>query len=148
MEKMLPEVEVLRHTELDQLAVLENSYLAEIGEQPLTDDKWERLQWAISEERITFFVAKNEQHIVGMCSVSRCFSTFACADIGVFEDFYIEPDFRRKGVARRLAMAAQQWCRAQGIASLAVTCAPCDEALYRALGFDVRLGTQYAHIIQ
>ena len=44
---------------------------------------------------------------VGMCSVARCFSTFSCGDIGVFEDFFIEPVFRRKGIAREKARAGR-----------------------------------------
>lgn len=82
-----------------------------------------------------------------MCSVAKCFSTFACADTGVFDDFYIEPVFRRKGIARMLARAAQKWSRENGLASLMVTCAPCDEAMYQALGFDIRLGTTFAQSI-
>ena len=81
-----------------------------------------------------------------MCSVAKCFSTFACTDIGVFDDFYIEPVFRRKGIARKLAQAAQKWCNENGLASLTVCCAPCDEGMYQALGFDVRLGSTFANI--
>ena len=81
-----------------------------------------------------------------MCSVAKCFSTFACTDTGVFDDFYIEPVFRKKGMARKLAKAAQDWCKENGLASLTVTCAPCDEGMYQALGFDVRLGLTFANI--
>ena len=80
-------------------------------------------------------------------SVARCFSTFACTDTGVFDDFYIEPVFRRNGIARMLARAAQDWSKENGLASLTVTCAPCDEGMYQALGFEVRLGSAFAHII-
>ena len=40
--------------------------------------------------------------------------------------------------------AARDWCRAHGIFSLTVTCAPCDEGMYRSLGFDVPLGLGFA----
>ena len=80
---------------------------------------------------------------MGMCSVAKCFSTFACSETGVFDDFYIEPVFRKKGVARMLAQAAQDWCKENGLASLTVTCAPCDVGVYQALGFDFRLGTTF-----
>ena len=81
-----------------------------------------------------------------MCSVARYWSTFSCADVAVFEDFFIEPMFRGKGAARLLAQAAQEWCKEKGISSLTVSCAPCDEEMYHALGFDVRLGTTMAHL--
>ena len=60
----------------------------------------------------------------------------------------LEPDFRGKGAARLLAQAARDWCREEGIASLTVTCAPCDEGMYRALGFDTPLGRTLAHLTE
>ena len=101
---------------------------------------------AIKEGKITFFVAKRGYRSVGMCSVAKCYSTFACSDTGIYDDFYIEPAFRGKGIARKLANAAQTWCKENGISSLTVCCAPCDEKMYQALGFEICLGTTFAHI--
>ncbi len=129
-----------------QLWKLENGYLAEIGETPLDERKQAQLLQAIQEERITFFAAYRKTRMVGMCSVSRVFSTFACADIGVFEDFFVEPVFRKQDAARQLASAAQEYGRANHLASLAVTCALCDEGMYRALGFTEKLGTTLVHL--
>ncbi len=128
-----------------QLARLENSFLLEIGEAPLNAEKEKALGRAIREERIRFFVARDGERVVGMCSVAVCFSTFTCGTVGIFDDFYVEPAFRGRGVARELAHAAQRWCLEQGIPSLSATCAPCDEAMYQALGFDTPLGRTYAH---
>lgn len=139
-------VETLSAPEDWQLKKLENGFLKEIGEQMLTEEKKEKLQQAIRDGKITFFMAKRGYRAVGMCSVAKCFSTFACSDTGVFDDFYIEPVFRRKGAARKLVQAAQQWCRDNTVASLTVCCSPCDEGMYKALGFDVRLGSSFAHI--
>ena len=138
-------VEILSDPEDWQLKKLENGFLKEIGEQMLTDEKQEKLQQAIRDGKITFFMAKRGYRAVGMCSVAKCFSTFACSDTGVFDDFYIEPAFRRKGAARKLAQAAQQSCSDNTVSSLTVCCSPCDEGMYRALGFDVRLGSTFAH---
>ena len=139
-------VEVLSDPEDWQLKKLENGFLKEIGESPATEEKQEQLAQAIRDSKITFFVAKRGCRAVGMCSVAKCFSTFACTDTGVFDDFYIEPVFRKKGIARKLAKAAQDWCKENGLASLTVTCAPCDEGMYQALGFDIRLGSTFAII--
>ncbi len=139
-------VEVLADSEDWQLKKLENGFLKEIGESPTTEEKQEQLAQAIRDGKITFFVAKRGYRAVGMCSVAKCFSTFTCTDTGVFDDFYIEPVFRKKGVARKLAQAAQDWCKENGLASLTVTCAPCDEEMYRSLGFGTRLGSTFAHI--
>lgn len=94
-----------------QLRKLLNGYLAEIGEEMLSDEKIERLEKAIAEEKIFFFLARRGSRAVGMCSVSLCFSTFACRAVGSFEDLYVEPVFRKKGIAGMLAHAAQDWCR-------------------------------------
>ena len=138
-------VEILSDPEDWQLKKLENGFLKEIGEQMLTEEKQEKLQQAIRDGKITFFMAKRGYRAVGMCSVAKCFSTYACSDTGVFDDFYIEPAFRRKGAARKLAQAAQQWCSDNTVSSLTVCCSPCDEGMYRALGFDVRLGSTFAY---
>ena len=125
---------------------LENGFLRSIGEDTLTEEKQERLKQAVKEGNITFFMAKRGYRAVGMCSICTHYSTFGCADVGVFDDFYIEPAFRHKGIARLLATAVQSWCRDRGIASVSVCCAPCDEPMYRALGFDTHLGMTLAHI--
>ena len=139
-------VELLMDPEDPQLEALENRFLNEIGEQTMTEAKQQQLTQAIRDGKITFFIAKHGYRAVGMCSVATCFSTFTCADTGLFDDFYIEPSFRKQGIARKLAAAAQAWCKAQGFASLTVSCAPCDEAMYRSLGFDIRLGSTFAYL--
>ena len=139
-------VEILSDPEDWQIKKLENGFKKDIGEEPLTPEKQRQLQQAIQEGKITFFVAKRGFRAVGMCSVAKCYSTFSCSDTGVYEDFYIEPFFRGKGIARKLAQAAQTWCKEQGIESLTVCCAPCDEKMYQALGFEIALGTTFAHL--
>jgi len=139
-------VEVLDNPTDWQLLKLENGFKKDIGEESLTEDKQKQLQQAVKDGKITFFVAKRGYRAVGMCSVAKCYSTFSCSDTGVYEDFYIEPAFRGKGIARKLAQAAQAWCKDNGISSLTVCCAPCDEKMYQALGFDIALGTTFAHI--
>lgn len=53
-----------------QLLKLENSFLAEIREEPLTGEKKQRLAAAVREGRIAFFLALRGTRAVGMCSVS------------------------------------------------------------------------------
>lgn len=127
-----------------QLQRLLNSFLAEIGEEMLDDGKKERLAQAVGAGKIQFFLAKRGYRTVGICSVSPHFSTFACKGSGVFDDFYVEPAFRRQGIARQLADAARKWCREQGYASLTAGCSDGDMDMYRSLGFKTRLGTMLA----
>lgn len=137
-------VERLTNPEDWQLFKLMNGFLSEIGEEMLTDEKKERLSKAIEEEKIVFFLAKRGYRAVGICSVSLLFSTFSCGMIGSFEDFYVEPAFRRKGIARMLTKAAQDWCREKDAASLTVCCADCDRQMYMHLGFEMQLGSLLA----
>lgn len=139
-------VEVLTEPNDWQLLKLENGFKKDIGEESLTEEMQQQLQQAIRDGKITFFVAKRGYRAVGMCSVAKCYSTFSCSNTGVYEDFYIEPTFRGKGIARKLAQAAQTWCKENDISSLTVCCAPCDEKMYQAIGFDIGLGVTFAHI--
>lgn len=119
---------------------LQNSFRAEVGEAPLSSGEKARLTRAVQDGSITFFLLRQGLRPVGACSVSTLFSTFGCAPMAVFEDFYTEPVLRHTGGARLLARAAQDWCRAQGVSSLWVGCAPCDRGMYEALGFTLPLG--------
>ncbi len=123
-----------------QLRRLENGFLHEIGEEKMDDARFGRLLSAMRDRRIQFFFAKTGMQTVGMASVVRSFSTFTCADVGVFDDFYVLPAFRGQGIARMLVRAARDWCAANGLACLNVCCAPCDEAMYSSLGFGAKLG--------
>lgn len=145
-EEVPIEVEILKDPMDWQLLKLENGFKKEIEEEVLTEEQQKQLQQAIKEGKITFFAAKRGYRAVGMCSVAKCYSTFSCSMTGIFEDFYIEPVFRKKGIARKLAKAAQDWCREEGITSLTVCCASCDEKMYQVLGFNTRLGTNFAYL--
>lgn len=125
-----------------QLRRLENSFLNAIGEEIMDNERFSRLLSAIRGHKIQFFFAKSGLQIVGMCSVARSFSTFTCEDVGIFDDFFILPAFRKRGIARMLVSAARDWSAENDLAVLNVSCAPCDEAMYAALGFSIQLGTQ------
>lgn len=127
-----------------QLMKLENGFRTAVGEQPLTEAEKQRLRTAVAREEIAFFLARRSTRAVGMCSVSPCFSTFACTRVGVFDDFFVEPVFRGHGIARTLVAAARSWCAAQGMASLMLGCGEGDAAMYQSLGFDVPLGRMLA----
>ncbi len=147
VEEVSITIEMLKEPSDWQLLKLLNGYLKEIGEEVLCEEKQERLQEAVRQEKIHFFLAKRGTRAVGMCSVSMYWSTFSCDDVAVFEDFYIEPVFRRKGIARMLARAAQNYCAEKRILSLSVCCADCDRGMYHELGFETRLGNTLAYMI-
>lgn len=146
MESQITISKAILNENWQELLHLESGYLREIGEQPLTAGQQAQLSQAIQEGRITYFLAKSGKQTVGMCSIARHFSTFACTDTGVFEDFYVDPAFRKRGIARMLVHAAQDWSREQGLSSLTVCCASCDEQMYQSLGFDTPIGKTFTKI--
>ena len=125
----------------EQLKLLHRAYKLEIGEDIPTESDMEKLKSAIEQNKIRFFGCVAENTLIACCSVCRTFSTFNYDISGVFEDFYIMPEYRRKGIARKLVAYAY---RQSGVSTLTVGCADCDVEMYRALGFDIPLGNMMA----
>ncbi len=130
-----------------QLHKLLCGFLAEIGEESLSDEKKEALAAAVEKGDIRYFAAKRGSRFVGMCSVGSYWSSFSCGEVGVFDDFYIEPVFRRRGIARLLVTAALDYCREKGFSGLSVCCADCDVEMYKSLGFNTALGRSLVSIM-
>ena len=142
MENLNITVEILKNT--DELWQLENAFLKDVGEKEMTFEHFRRLAEAVAAEKIIFFAARKNGRLIGMCSISPCFSTFACKACGVFDDFFICPEERGRGVARQLVNAVREWCKANDYASLLVGCSCPDTAMYQSLGFDTELGVMLA----
>lgn len=128
-------------SQADALWELQKAYKAEIEEDIPTEQDLNRLKEAMEEKRILFYGAWDETTLTGCCSVTIGFSTFNYAASGVFEDFYIRPEYRHKGIVRKLVNYA--W-KDSGVESLTVGCADCDVEMYQSLGFSIRLGNLLA----
>lgn len=125
----------------EELKELQAAYKVEIGEDTPTEEDFKRLYRAIENEEIAFYGCRMETELVACCSISTTFSTFNYRKAGVFEDFYIKPEFRHKGIARRLVAFAWEQ---SGVGSLTVGCADCDVEMYKAIGFVIPLGNMLA----
>lgn len=123
------------------LSLLLGGFKAEMGEQPLTQRQWAQLRNAIEEGRITYYVAYLSGEPVGICSLCETYSSYQCTAGGVFEDFFVLPQARGRGVARALVQQACGVVRARGGHTLTVACPPTDTELYQALGFTDARGT-------
>ena len=134
-------VQMLDAACLEKLLPLLSAYKAEIGEEAPSSEQMERLGEAIAKGRIVFFVAEEEGISIGMCSVSPMFSTWSFESAAVFEDFYVAPAWRKKGVSRALVNEAFSWCDKAGVSSLWVGSSDGDVSMYESLGFSVHLGT-------
>ena len=128
-------------SKIDQLWLLQKMYKAEIGEDEPGETEKERLAEAISDSGILFFGAWDGDRLVGCCSVTMGFSTFDYLPSGVFEDFYILPEYRHRGIAGELVRYAK---RTSGVSTLTVGCSDGDVPMYRALGFSVPIGNLLA----
>lgn len=126
---------------IDLLWELQKQYKAEVGEYIPNDISKKRLKDAISKGKILFFGAWAGASLVGCCSITVGFSTFDYMPSGIFEDFFICPDFRHKGIARQLVQFAY---RSSDINSMTVACAQCDIQMYKSLGFSIQLGNLFA----
>ena len=133
--------QIIRRSQIDALWELQKLYKAEIGENEPDVEGKARLAKAIDGNRIIFYGVWEENSLVGCCSVTVGFSTYDYMPSGVFEDFYIRPEYRHQGIARRLAQFAY---RESGVSSLTVGCADCDVKMYQSLGFSVPLGNLLA----
>lgn len=113
-------------SQTDALWELQKAYKAEIEEDMPTEQNLNRLKEAIEENRNLFYGARDGMTLTGSCSITIGLSTFNYAASGVFEVFYICPEYRHKGIARELGKYARQ---DSGVESLTVGCADCDAAL-------------------
>ena len=128
-------------SQADALWELQKAYKADIEEDMPTEQDLYRLKAAMEENRILFYGAWDGTTLTGCCSITIGFSTFNYAASGVSEDFYIRPEYRHKGIARKLVKYARQ---DSGVESLTVGCADCDAEMYQSLGFSIRLGNLLA----
>ena len=128
--------------QINMLWELQKAYKAEIGEDCPSEQDKKALEDAMGKELLEFYGAFEGRELVGCCSITKGFSTFNYAVSGVFEDFYIVPEYRHKGIARELVKYAHSESNVQ---SLTVGCADCDVKMYEALGFSTHLGNMLAY---
>jgi len=126
---------------MDALIPLQLAYKQEIGELLPDDADFQSLKRAIADQKILFYGCMDGDKLVACCSITPTYSTFCYRQCGVFEDFYILPQYRKQGIARKLVRYAYE---TSGVTSLTVGCADCDVEMYRSLGFDIPLGNMLA----
>ncbi len=132
---------IIDPSEMDALWNLQKQYKAEIGEDEPGSEERNRLTNAIEKDTIRFYGAWKGNSLIGCCSITIGFSTFDYMSSGVFEDFFICPEYRHRGIARQLVAFAYH---ESGVSSLTVGCADCDVPMYQSLGFTLILGNLLA----
>ena len=133
---------LVKTEQFQELVNLQTAYKSEIGEECPSKSDLESLKNAIEYGKINFYGCVCDGKLVACCSICLTYSTFNYDTAGVFEDFYILPAYRHKGIARKLIKFAYA---NSGVSSLSVGCADCDIGMYNALGFDIPLGNMLAY---
>ena len=130
--------------DFEKIKPLLNDYKSSIKEDQLTAEQFRELKNAIKNEKITFYNAVIKDEIVAMCSISTAFSTYNCQALGIFEDFYIKPSYRGKGLAAKLTDFVFGDMKKRNIETVWVGCADVDVNMYKHLGFNLVLGNLLA----
>jgi len=126
----------------EELKSLQKDYKVAIGEDVPSETELESLRNAIEQGHIHFYGCICNESLVACCSICVTYSTFNYDRSGVFEDFYIQPEYRHKGIARKLVSYAFEQSE---VSSLTVGCADCDVEMYQAIGFQIPLGNMLAY---
>lgn len=126
----------------EELKSLHKDYKVAVGEDMPKETELDSLRKAIEQGHIHFYGCICDESLVACCSICVTYSTFNYDKSGVFEDFYIMPEYRHKGIARKLVSYAFKQSK---VTSLTVGCADCDVEMYQAIGFQIPLGNMLAY---
>lgn len=91
----------------------------------------------LAEGRHGWFVARSADEKPVACAGALIAETsmIQVERIATIAGVYVEPAYRRRGLARRLTEAALEWARANGCTLARLTAGQPAEELYRAMGF-------------
>jgi ribosomal protein S18 acetylase RimI-like enzyme len=124
------------------ITTLLNSYALEPvgGGKPLTHDVRERLVPALRDTpRTLVLLAFVDDTAVGIAVCFVGFSTFRARPLLNIHDLAVLPQYRRRGIARALLHAAEDYARRQGCCRLTLEVLENNSGardLYRRFGFD------------
>lgn len=130
----------LNNNDYDKHFEIINMYKDDIGEEHITTNQHKKIIQAIENGQIRFYCVFEENVLIATCSISQGFSTYLCEPFGVFEDFYIRPEKRKQGIAKKLCSYVIEEERKNRINSIWVGSADCDVEMYQYLGFELALG--------
>lgn len=105
------------------------------------DKKWEEQILNSLKDTDTLILVAESDSIIAGCAytiVKKGAEDFGSEKIGYMCDIYVEPDFRRQGIARQFLETAKKWLKERDINTIELSWAVrCVEAqnTWRALGF-------------
>jgi len=115
--------------------------LAILYEYHSVDELIEEVKSQAGGKSNEFFLASDGDLFIGIahCALRREYVEGADGGTtGYFEAVYVLPEYRKKGIARRLAELCEQWAKRKGCSNFASDCALDNETSYKfhlAIGF-------------
>ena len=94
-----------------------------------------RAYFAAPTEPLMVFVAEAEDgHIIGFLETNIRNYAEGCTshNVGYIEGWYVEENYRQRGVGRALVIAGENWARAQGCSEMASDCLIDNHVSYKA----------------
>src|SRR5262245_1440843 len=101
-----------------------------------------RAYFSAGGELVTFVAVDTDNSLCGFVEASLRPSAEGCTTrpVGYVEGIFVQPAFRRRGIARKLIEAAERWAVSKGCSEFASDCYIDNEAsirLHQNLGFSV-----------
>ena len=122
-----------------ELARLFDDYRVFYGEASSPSAALNFVRYQVSKEVTRFFVAKEPKgRLAGFVHLMPSTNTLAMRPIWLLEDLYVEPEFRRQGLAEVLVTHAEAFARQTGAERLTLSTAHNNhpaQSLYRKLGW-------------
>lgn len=124
--------------DLEEITELFDGYRV-FYEQPSDKGRARRfIRNRLEQKDSVIFLAMFEGHPAGFVQMYPSFSSVATARIWVLNDLFVQPEARRRGIAKALMEHAAEWARRQKAAKLVLETAVDNHAakrLYEALGW-------------
>ena len=133
-------IESLNIVDFDKIKTLLQEYKKSINETNVDDNQFNKLKNAIQNSSIKFYAIIENDEIIGICSISTIFSTYKCEPVGIFDDFFIKIEYRKKGYAKELVKYVFNDMKTKEINSVLVGCSEMDIEMYKKLGFNMEIG--------
>ena len=121
----------------DAAQIARHRYPGELGGPPAMYAAW--LAGAFSDGRYSGLLACHRERVIGGAGLLRLEWGPTCQHDGALRgrlvNVFVEPQFRRRGVARQLAAGLREVARQEGLGFMGLGTTPAARGLYASLGF-------------
>lgn len=112
------EIVPFNHSNIDQLTKL----IIALWPECKFDQEYANCVRILESDKECYFLAKNHDQYIAFIYLNLRSDYVEGANtspVGYIEGIYVQPDFRKQGVAKKLIARAEEWCREKGASFLA-----------------------------